>query len=251
MAKTRKRKYFRIFLLFFWGIVITWMLSEMQATGFEDSVLESDSLVAVKYTADHISFTPKTNPDSMGILFYPGALVEPEAYAPFARNLAQEGYTVLIQPIPWRLAFTDNMEQKAYAGTVQIFSDYPGINKWVISGHSKGGSMATKFAFKNPELITGMLLIGTSHPREIDLSFLSVPVTKVSASEDGLASREEIKQFSPNLPSHTNFIMIEGGNHSQFGYYGFQFGSGTATISREEQQDRLFAATVNLLNEIE
>jgi hypothetical protein len=30
--------------------------------------------------------------------------------------------------------------------------------------------------------------------------------------------------------------MIEGANHSQFGYYGFQFGAGEPTISREEQQ---------------
>ena len=212
--------------------------------------ISTDSLVAVEYTHDHISFIPKTNTDSIGIVFYPGALVEPEAYAPFARNLAREGYTVLIQPIPWRLAFTDRMEQNAYATTVQTFLGYPEITKWVISGHSKGGSMATKFGFKNPDLISGMLLIGTSHPREIDLSFLIVPVTKVSASEDGLASPEEIRQFSPHLPDHTNFIMIEGGNHSQFGYYGFQFGSGTATISREEQQAGLFVAAIDLLNEI-
>jgi len=227
------------------------MFIEMQASDFEDSVLESDALVTIEYTADYIAFTPKTNSDSIGILFYPGALVEPEAYAPFARNLAREGYTVLIQPIPWRLAFTDGMEQIAYTTTVQTFSDCPGITKWIISGHSKGGSMATKFAYKNPDLISGMLLIGTSHPREIDLSFLSVPVTKVSASEDGLASPDEIRQFSQNLPDHTNFIMIEGGNHSQFGYYGFQFGSGTATISREEQQAQLLTATLELLKEIE
>lgn len=251
MAKSRKRKYIRIFLLLFWSIIIAWMLTEMQATDFEDSILESDSLVTVKYTADHITITPRTNPDSIGILFYPGALVEPEAYAPFAQNLAQAGYTVFIQPIPWRVAFMDRMEQKAYSTTIQTFSDYPEITKWVISGHSKGGAMATKFAFKNSDLISGMLLIGTSHPREIDLSFLSVPVTKVSASEDGLASPEEIVQFSKNLPNHTNYIMIEGGNHSQFGYYGFQFGSGMATISREKQQAKLLAATVDLLNEIE
>ncbi len=251
MAKSKKRTYIHLFLVVFWSVVIIWMFSEMQATGFEDTVLESDSLVHVEYTSNHIIFTPKSDPDSIGILFYPGALVDPEAYAPFARNLAKEGYTVFIQPIPWRLAFTEKMEQKAYDRTTQTFSDYQRITKWVISGHSKGGSIATKFAYNNPQLISGMLLIGTSHPREIDLSFLSVPITKVSAGEDGLASPEEIKQFAPNLPVHTNFVMIKGGNHSQFGYYGFQLGSGTATISREEQQQKLFAAALNMLNEIE
>lgn len=250
MAKSQKRKYIRIFLFLFWGAAIIWMLSEMQATDFEDSILESNSMVTVKYTANHITFTPRTNPDSIGILFYPGALVEPEAYAPFARNLAEEGYTVLIQLIPWRVAFTNRREQKAYETTLQTFSDSPGIAKWVVSGHSKGGSMATKFASENPELISGMLLIGTSHPREIDLSFLSVPVTKVSASEDGLASPDEIREFSKNLPDHTNFIMIEGGNHSQFGYYGFQLGGGTAMISREKQQVQLLSASLNMLEDL-
>lgn len=251
MAKSKNRKYIHLFLIVFWGSVITWMFTEMQATDFDRSVLESDANIEVTFTTNHIIFTPKTNADSVAILFYPGALVEPIAYAPFARSLAKEGYPVFIQPIPWRLAFTDKLEQKAYITTKQIFSDYSKIHSWVISGHSKGGSMATKFAHKYPESISGMLLIGTSHPREIDLSFLKTPVTKVSASEDGLASPEEIKQFSSNLPGHTNFIMIEGGNHSQFGYYGFQLGSGTATISRDKQQAELITAAVQMLSEIE
>jgi|AntRauTorckE6833_2_1112554.scaffolds.fasta_scaffold01911_4 dienelactone hydrolase len=250
MAKPGKRKYIPIFLLVFWSTVTLWMLSEMQATGFEDSVLESDSQVEVKFTPDHILFSPRTNQDSIGVLFYPGALVEPEAYAPFAKDLAEEGYTVLIQPIPFRLAFTAGLEQKAYDKTIHTFSIHPEIKKWVISGHSKGGSMATKFAFKNPELIAGMLLLGTSHPRELDLSSLSIPITKVSATEDGLASPEEIKQFAPNLPDHTNFVMIEGANHSQFGYYGFQFGAGTATISRDKQQTQLLIASLDMLEDL-
>lgn len=250
MAKSKKRKYIHLFLIVFWGSVITWMFSEMQATGLDESVLESDANIEVAFTANHIIFTPKTYTDSVAVLFYPGALVEPVAYAPLARSLAKQGYPVFIQPIPLRLAFTDRLEQKAFETTKQTFSEYSKIHNWVISGHSKGGSMATKFAHKYPESISGMLLVGTSHPREIDLSFLKVPVTKVSASEDGLASPEEIKQFSSNLPDHTNFVMIEGGNHSQFGYYGFQLGSGTATISRNKQQAELITAAIQMLSEI-
>jgi hypothetical protein len=32
-------------------------------------------------------------------------------------------------------------------------------------------------------------------------------------------------------------VLIEGGNHSQFGYYGVQLGDNSAGISREQQQE--------------
>lgn len=37
---------------------------------------------------------------------------------------------------------------------------------------------------------------------------------------------------------------IDGGNHSQFGYYGFQLGDWPATIGREEQQRRTLDALI-------
>jgi len=38
------------------------------------------------------------------------------------------------------------------------------------------------------------------------------------------------------LPETTKFVLIQGANHSQFGYYGFQLGDNKADISREKQQ---------------
>ena len=40
---------------------------------------------------------------------------------------------------------------------------------------------------------------------------------------------------------------IEGGNHEQMGWYTGQPNDPPATISRQEQQDRVVAATVGLL----
>ena len=39
------------------------------------------------------------------------------------------------------------------------------------------------------------------------------------------------------LPDTTERIVVEGGNHAYFGNYGEQEGDGTATISREQQQE--------------
>ena len=47
--------------------------------------------------------------------------------------------------------------------------------------------------------------------------------------------KEKLDETSVNLPKDTEFYIIEGGNHSQFGDYGFQKGDNIADISLEEQ----------------
>jgi hypothetical protein len=81
-----------------------------------------------------------------------------------------------------------------------------------------------------------MVLVGTTHPKEEDLSFLQMPVTKVYASADGIAPPDRVLGNRGLLPKHTRWVEITGGNHSQFGRYGHQLFDGTATISREEQE---------------
>lgn len=226
----------------------------MQASGFDDSILETSSSVSVKKTSNYIQFIPDSTKNErsvtlshLGVIFYPGALVQAEAYAPFARNLAENGISVIIQKIPFRLAFTKRLEQNVFNATQDLISQYPDSIKWVLAGHSKGGAMASTFAKDYSDRISGLLLIGTSHPRRIDLSQLAIPITKVYGSEDGLASKEEVEEFSRNLPNHTNFVLIEGANHSQFGHYGMQLGSGTAKITLQEQQQYLLSASLEML----
>jgi hypothetical protein len=43
-------------------------------------------------------------------------------------------------------------------------------------------------------------------------------------------------------------VLIEGGNHAQYGNYGPQAGDGQATIGREEQQQQTLKAIVELAN---
>ncbi len=227
------------------------MYFQMQASGYDDSVLHSNSSVKVENSSEYIKFIPASVSINSGyttsVLFYPGALVQAEAYAPYARRLAENGYPVIIQKIPFRLAFTEKMQISVFNKTKSLFTSYPDSVKWVLAGHSKGGAMAADFSGLCPEEISGLLLIGTSHPREIDLTSLDIPVTKVYGSEDGLASVEEVEGFSVNLPEHTSFVLVKGGNHSQFGYYGIQLGSGTASISVEDQQLQLLDASLELL----
>ena len=107
---------------------------------------------------------------------------------------------------------------------------------YILAGHSQGGKMAAQFVYENPNLIDKLILIGTTHPRDISLSNSSIPIMKIYGSDDGVADEESIMQNKPKLPSATTFVRIEGANHAQFGYYGFQLGDNSATISREQQQ---------------
>ena len=73
---------------------------------------------------------------------------------------------------------------------------------------------------------------------------------KLVDSEDGLASVEEVEQFSKNLPALTTYVRIDGANHSQFGYYGGQPGAGRTMISRAEQQRRTLEAVLAQLQRL-
>ena len=66
---------------------------------------------------------------------------------------------------------------------------------------------------------------------------------------------DEIEENKPFLPQDTVFVEIEGGNHTQFGYYDtspdpVQPGDGIATITRQEQQDIIIRSTVDFLEQL-
>ena len=54
---------------------------------------------------DWFVFMPKRVNPSRGFIFYPGGLVDPKAYAPFAQDIAVAGYLVVIPPMPLNFAF--------------------------------------------------------------------------------------------------------------------------------------------------
>jgi VIT1/CCC1 family predicted Fe2+/Mn2+ transporter len=76
--------------------------------------------------------------------------------------------------------------------------------------------------------------MGTSHPRDIDLSSQEISCIKLYAENDGLASVAEVMENKNKLPINTDLVLITGGNHSQFGYLGQLLMDNTATISLEQ-----------------
>jgi hypothetical protein len=169
---------------------------------------------------------------SLGFLFVPGGLVDPHAYIqPLSRVALQgPGYAVVIVKEPANLAVLNP------GAALSLTESVPGVNRWAIGGHSLGGVIASGLVKKNSSLFAGLVL-EASYPQESDsLSAMAVKVLSVSGEFDGLATRAKIDATKPFLPASTQYEVIAGGCHGQFGSYGAQDGDGTPTISRDAQQ---------------
>jgi len=202
--------------------------------------LEDDSLVVVD-DDPWLVFEPQSTDPTIGFIFYPGGRVPPEAYAPSARAIAEAGFLVVIPPMPLNLA--------VFAPEVanQIIAAYPEIDCWVIGGHSLGGAMAARFAYRHPHTVQGLVLWADYPAESDDLSSSDLAVVSIYASEDGLADVDTVLASQSLLPANTNWVLIEGGNHSGFGWYGAQSGDNPRTISLEAQQEQVITATIDLL----
>lgn len=226
------------------------MLNSFRARGFDKAILESDQVVAVERTKNFIHFQPVNDPQPTGLLFFPGGMVQPEAYAPMSRAIAEHGFNVFIVKLPFGSAPLASQEVSVMKQALEIMETNKFIQNWAAGGHSRGAAIASRFALLHGELFDALILIGTSHPKEdaFDLSNSALAVTKIYATNDGLASMAEVEANARYLPDDTTWVLIDGGNHSQFGYYGSQLGDNAATINREQQQKIMIDAILSALN---
>lgn len=225
-------------------LFLAWNLIAFQAWGVPESSLRGDGCITVEENAEGIHFEPcRARP--RGLVFFPGSLVAPKAYVPFLRSVAEAGHAAVLVKLPLRGYSTEAAyTEGAYRARKVLES-----GSWMIGGHSKGGFYAAEYAGRNPGAggARGLILVGTTHPRDRDLSGLAIPVTKILATRDRLASPARARENAARLPPGTEWVLIRGGNHSQFGHYGFQFGDRPAAISRDQQQSELVAAVVHAL----
>lgn len=213
------------------------------------AALISDDLVTVSEPDDQdwFVFTPTQVTPDAGFIIYPGGFVEPAAYAPIARDIAEQGYQVIIDPMPLNLAVL------GIEGADSIIASFPEISSWAIGGHSLGGAMASEFTARNPESIDGLALWAAYPGSSTNLSGLPLEAVSIYGDADGVASIADVRDGAARLPESTNFVLIPGGNHTQFGWYGegLQRGDNPAAISREEQQQLIVDGTLSMLSKID
>ncbi|MCM0647383.1 alpha/beta hydrolase [Clostridium swellfunianum] len=242
----KRKRQFRIIAFLAFAVLIAfaanWLFSSYKPADEAVAVFNSSN---VEVSLDkYITFTPKNKTPDTALIFYPGGKVEPEAYAPLCSKIAAQGFMVIIPSMPLNLAVLS--PEKAD----EVIKAYPSIKNWAVGGHSLGGVMAASFAKKHLNEVKALALFASYPQNKDDLSSAELKVLSVWGSEDGCADIGKIKAAENILPKTSVFKEISGGNHAQFGSYGFQKGDKEAKISSLEQQSLAVQYTVNLLSEI-
>jgi len=224
------------------GGFVAWADTPAKPSAEAYAALKStDSVKVLVDTGGRLVFQPTGQTNGVGFILYPGARVDPRAYAPLARGIAARGTTVIITPMLLNLAIlSPERAQKA-------IDSHPEIHTWTIGGHSLGGSMAAHFVHLHPAEIKGLVLWASYPASTDDLSASTIPVLSISASRDGLATPAKIAAARSLLPAATTYKVIEGGNHAQFGSYGAQTGDHAAVIPATEQWRLIVEATSDLM----
>ena len=215
------------------------------------AAMVSDTNVTFTQGSFYFAFTPAATAPAKGIILYPGGLVDHRAYAPLAREIAARGHRAVVVEMPGDIAFL-GIER---ATLVRLaFRD---TKTWAIGGHSLGGVAACTYAKTNPNRVAGLALIASYPSSSDNLRAWRKPVVSIRGTLDGLTDAADIEQSKRLLPSATQFLSIEGGNHTQCGAYWdganesfVQPGDNPATITAAQQQQAIAEAICALLGRL-
>jgi hypothetical protein len=219
---------------------MVWANSVLEPAPEAFGALRSDSQVTVSLDK-FLVFQPAKKKVSTAFVFYPGARVDYRSYAAPLHKIAAEGYLVILLPVRLNLALLD-----ANAANVAI-SAFPAIRHWAVGGHSLGGVAAATYASKHDH-VDGLVL-WASYPANDALKNSRIKVVSIYGTQD-ISSAGVFENKRLLLPMDAEFIVIQGGNHAQFGDYGVQPGDHEATITRADQQKQAVDATAQFLKEL-
>jgi hypothetical protein len=218
---------------------ILWANSVSEPAPEAFGALRSDAQVTVSLDR-FIVFQPANKKTTTAFVFYPGARVDYRSYAVPLHKIAAEGYLVILLPVRLNLALLD-----ANAADPAI-SAFPAIRYWAVGGHSLGGVAAASYASKHD--IDGLVL-WASYPANEALKNSKIKVISIYGTQD-ISSADVFENKRSLLPMEAEFVVIQGGNHAQFGDYGIQPGDHEATITRTDQQKQAVDATAQFLKEL-
>lgn len=221
------------------GLVIlgfaAWWLAPFPADQVAVQALSHPQGYAVSDSASAIVLEPDGDVTGGGLTFLPGARVDARAYARILAPIARGGHEVTIVKPPLGIALLSFGIDRP-----------PGDGAWLVGGHSLGGVSASTAAGEEAD---GLLLWASFPAADISDRF-DLRVVSIYGTADTFATTGDIEETRPNLPADTEFVSIEGGIHSFFGDYGLQPGDGEPTISREEAQEQIVSASLDLMGSI-
>lgn len=193
--------------------------------------------VQIRDAGDAVVMAPTGDASGEGLVFIPGALVDPYAYLyKLSGAVAETGLTVVITKPTLNLAFFDTRPLSAFTSLA------PGVTDWAVGGHSLGGVRACQLA--DDKAVSRLILFGSYCAN--DLSTSNLAVLSIGGENDGLSTPAKIRDAAHLLPSDATFVEVPGMTHAQFGDYGLQPGDGTATISDRKARDAITAALASV-----
>jgi poly(3-hydroxybutyrate) depolymerase len=188
------------------------------------SVYEDDRIDVDRTGRGGYVMRPAGTDPQRGLVFYPGARVDPDAYlASLAPLVHDTNTTVVVAKMPLNLAVLDQ------GAADRVIDRYDGPRQWYVGGHSLGGAMACRYARDNPQRVSGLVLFGAYCDKSIAQTDLRV--LSVRGEADTVLDRDTYERNKRNLPSATTHSVLVGVNHTQFGSYTGQWGdrpSGTS-----------------------
>jgi hypothetical protein len=219
--------------------------SNADAKKLSEFLDQNANSVEVKEYPGYWEIRPKTDECSdedclktlaAGLIFYPGARIDPQAYfykLDFLANGKPFKLKLFISKPPLHLAFFGINQAD------EIIKQNPGVSNWMIGGHSLGGAMACQYAGSHPEKITELFLLGAYCGSSVRGT--SLKVISLHGSEDGVITLQKLADNDKNLPDSRKDFMITGMNHAQAGNYGDQAGDKAATKTDEDVKMEIVA----------
>ncbi len=195
--------------------------------------------VSLAEEIDHIALIPETY--EAALIFYSGAKVEESAYIPLFEICAKEGVLCLIIRTPFHFPLFD------IGAASSLKAAHPEVEHWYLAGHSLGGVCASLYLKDHPQEAEGLILLASY--AYADLSDTGLRVLDIYGDLDGVMNKEKHDEHLKDLPADYEALIIEGGNHCQFGDYGLQKGDNEATISSEEQKQITARAILSFIRE--
>jgi len=203
----------------------------------------------------------------LGVIYFPGALVDEVAYAPVAAKLAAKMKApVCVIKVPLRLATVFPRAARARAKAARAFvvdaaaaaaaetstttttteagtAPKPPVSmRWVYGGHSLGGfAAAAALRVKDADAV-GLLL----HASLCELADVpeAIKILQIVAERDTIVPAS--KALEPDDGGRVTVKVIKGGNHAGFAHYGpqrFPRRDGARAITLDDQIDQVVQAT--------
>jgi len=223
-------------------VVVFLVYAHTVMQGERPAALEAwrDDAVEITSTDAGIVIEPVEGATGEGLVFIPGAKVDPYAYLYKLSGVAEaSGLTVVITNPTLNLAFFDQRPLSTFTALA------PEVDEWYVGGHSLGGVRACQLAGGGSDAagepsVVGLVLFGSYCAN--DLSESGLDVLSISGANDGLSTPEKIAAAAPLLPADAEFVELAGVNHADFGDYGAQPGDGVST--RDDAEVRAELGTV-------